>query len=55
MPRTVKTLTRLPVKCCWSFLREAYFREQFDMFDNDDIYFQLVATLSGAFQIKGPC
>lgn len=27
MPRTVKTLTRLPVKCCWSFLRESYFRE----------------------------
>lgn len=25
------------------FLREAYFREQFDMFDNDDIYFQLAA------------
>lgn len=58
--RTVKTLTRLPVKCCWSFFeRRLFSRKQFDMFDNVDISsaggaVRRFVFLSAAFQIKSP-
>lgn len=58
--RTVKTLTRLPVKRCWSFFeRRLFSRKQFDMFDNVDISsaggaVRRFVFLSAAFQIKSP-